>query len=320
MAQRTQLFNISIERRNARRAVWSDLYHFLIDRSWRHLLGLIALVYVTSNALFAGLYLLGADSVAGAHSFGDYFFFSVQTMSTIGYGTMAPHTTWANLLVTVQAFAGTLFIAVVTGLIFSKFARPTARVMWSRHIVFIERDGGRQLMFRMANERNNQIVDAQLRLVLARDHISSDGELMRRFYDVPLMRDRSLLFQLSWTAIHHINDDSPLAGMTPDEMRAESMQLICSLTGIDETSAQQVHSRHAYRPDDFVWDQRFADIIGHTEDGGRFIDYAHFDRLVPMGTRSEMAAATNAKPVPTAANAKPTTTAAPAPDTRKVGT
>jgi inward rectifier potassium channel len=288
MAPPRRNFSLPIERRHVRRAIWSDLYHFLIDRTWAALLGLIAAVYVVANTMFAGLYLLGHDSVAGAHDFADHFFFSVQTMSTIGYGTMAPRTTWAHLLVTTQAFSGTLFLAVVTGLIYSKFARPTARVLWSKNVVLFERDGVRQLMFRMANERANQIVDAQLRLVFARTELTVDGERMRRFYDLPLVRDRNVLFQLSWTAIHHVTPQSPLYGLTLEELRAGQIQLVASLLGIDETFAQQVHSRYVYTADDFVWDQRFADIIGITTDGLRYVDYERFHHLVPLGTPTEI--------------------------------
>jgi inward rectifier potassium channel len=289
MADSRRNYQLPIERRNTRRAIWSDLYHFLIDRSWSALLGLIGAVYLVANTLFAALYQLGTESVAGAHGFADHFFFSVQTMSTIGYGTMAPRTTWAHLLVTTQAFSGTLFLAVVTGLIYSKFARPTARVLWSKNVVLVERDGVRQLMFRMANERANQIVDAQLRLVLARTELTADGERMRRFYDLPLVRDRNVLFQLSWTAIHHVTPGSPLHGMSVEELRAAQTQLVASLLGIDETFAQQVHSRYVYTTDDFVWDQRFADIIGTTNEGLRYVDYDRFHDLVPIGTPTELA-------------------------------
>jgi inward rectifier potassium channel len=281
-----RLFSLTVERRNLRRAVWSDLYHHLIARSWARLLALIATVYLAANALFALLYLAGNEAVSGAHGFGEHFFFSVQTMSTIGYGTMAPRTTWAHVLVTFEAFAGTLFIAVVTGLVYSKFARPTARVMWSRHVVFIERDGGTQLMFRMANERANQIVEAQLRLVVARNETAADGERLRRIYDLPLLRDRNVFFALTWTAVHRITEDSPLYGLDFDQMRAQQMQLICSLVGVDETFAQTVHARKSYEPGDFVRDQRFADILGSDADGTRYLDYALFDELVPMGTRT----------------------------------
>ncbi|HEY1585239.1 MAG TPA: ion channel, partial [Polyangia bacterium] len=248
-----------------------------------------AAVYLVGNLLFAGLYILGGDCVMGASSFADYFFFSVQTLSTIGYGTMVPKTTYAHILVTFQAFGGTLFVALVTGLVFAKFSRPTSRVMWSKKVVLIERHGKRQLQFRMANERANQIVEAQLRVAVARNETAPDGERMRRFHDLVLQRDRNVIFALSWTAVHEIDDKSPLHGLGVDEMKVQGVQLVASLIGLDETFSQQVHARHAYVPEDFVYDMRFADIIGTEPDGSRYIEYAHFDKLVPMGTKTEIA-------------------------------
>src|SRR5439155_16865149 len=140
--------------------------------------------------------------------------------------------------------------------------------------------------FRTANERGNQIEEAQMRLVHSRTEVTSDGERLRRFFDLSLARDRNVLFVLSWTAVHYITPDSPLHGVSTEDMKAANMQLICSLIGIDETFAQQVHSRHAYEPQDIVTDHRFADIIGTTADGARYVDYARFDHLVPMGTRT----------------------------------
>jgi inward rectifier potassium channel len=282
---------IPVERRNVRRAVLSDLYHFLIDRSWRHLFALCATVYLAANLAFAGLYMLGGDCVSGASSFLEHFFFSVQTLSTIGYGTMAPTTTYAHALVTIQAFSGTIFLATTTGLVFAKFSRPTARVMWSKHAVIIQRGGKRLLMFRMANERANQIVEAQLRVAVARNELAPDGEPMRRFHDLTLVRDRNLVFVLTWTAMHEIDERSPLHGLSLADMAAQGAQLVCSLMGTDETFSQQVHARHYYVPEDLVLDRRFADILGTKPDGTRYVDYARFDELVPMAPAAPEVAA-----------------------------
>lgn len=276
----------SVVRRNQRRAFWTDLYHNLVGRSWWRLLGIIFGVYLVVNTVFAVLYAIGGDCVTGAHRFADLFFFSVQTLSTIGYGTMAPANLYAHSLVTLQAFLGTLFLAVVTGLVFSKFARPSARVRWTNKVVFVERDGQMQMMFRMANERANQIVEAQLNLVMTRSEVTSDGERQRRFYSLDLVRDHNVIFQLSWTAIHTVTDKSPLHGLTQQEMVDCELGLVCSLIGHDETYGQTVHSRHIYNARDFVYGQRFADIIGNDDDGTRWVDYARFDDLVPMGTKS----------------------------------
>ncbi|HEX8950433.1 MAG TPA: ion channel [Polyangia bacterium] len=287
MNRRPSMF-LGVERRNLRRAPLADLYHNLMARSWGRLLGLVAAIYLVTNVVFAALYRLGGDCIAGATSMKDYFFFSVETLSTIGYGTMAPKTTYAHVLVTFQAFGGTLFVAIVTGLVFAKFSRPTARVMWSKNVVLIERNGKRQLQFRMANQRANQIVEAQLRVALARTETAPDGERMRRFHDLELQRYRNVIFVLTWTAIHVIDEHSPLFGLTIAQMQEQGVQLIGSLIGLDETFSQQVHARHSYVPDDFVYDMRFADIIGTEPDGSRYVDYARFDTLVPMGTKTEL--------------------------------
>jgi inward rectifier potassium channel len=279
---RQQFTIFGIRRVGLRRAIWSDLYHYLIDKSWARLLGLLAGVYVLANLCFACLYLIGGDCIAGARAgeFSDAFFFSVQTLATIGYGSMSPRTGYAHILVTIEAFAGTLFVAVVTGLVFSKFSRPTSRVMWSDKAIITTRDGIRSLMFRVANIRANQIVEAQMRVALARNEKTQEGESVRRFYDLKLVRERNVMFMLTWTVIHPITPESPLYGLNVTQLRESQSQLVCSLIGIDETFAQTVHARHGYSADEIVSDHRFADIL-LDENGERIVDYAKFNDLVP---------------------------------------
>jgi inward rectifier potassium channel len=279
---RRQLPTLQIRRVGLEREVWSDLYHFLIDKSWIRLLGLIAFVYVVSNVVFAGLYLLGGNCIAGARlgHFGDAFFFSVQTLATIGYGSMSPATTYAHVLVTIEAFLGTLFVAVVTGLVFSKFSRPTSRVMWSKNAIITAREGVTSLMFRVANIRANQIVEAQVRVALARNAVTVEGEPVRRFYDLKLTRERNVMFVLTWTVVHQITPDSPLYGMSAEDWRTQRAQLVCSLIGIDETFSQTVHARHGYQPEDIAWNRQFADIL-REQDGERVVDYTLFHELKP---------------------------------------
>ena len=279
---RQTLSALNIRRIGLKRAVWSDLYHFLIDKSWARLLGLLATVYVVANVIFAGLYLVGGNCISGARpgSFSDAFFFSVQTLATIGYGTMSPGNAYAHLLVTVEAFAGTLFVAVVTGLVFSKFSRPTSRVMWSDKAIITMRDGVQSLVFRVANVRANQIVEAQIRVALARNEVTHEGERVRRFYDLKLVRERNVMFVLTWTVVHAITPDSPLHGLDAAKWKELGAQLITSLIGIDETFAQQVHARHAYSAGDIEWNRRFVDIL-REENGERLVDYARFNELVP---------------------------------------
>jgi inward rectifier potassium channel len=258
-----------------------DLYHHLLTASWPALLMTIAAAFAAVNAIFAVIYMLdrGIEN-ARPGSFADAFFFSVQTMATIGYGKLAPDTTLANILMTVEALTGLLGLAMVTGLVFAKFSRPTARVRFSRVAVISRRDGVPSLMFRMANVRGNRIVDATVHVVLARQEKTMEGEEVRRFFDLALQRYRNSIFSYSWTAIHPITETSPLHGQTRQSLERAGAEIIVSMTGLDESFGQTVHARHSYRPRDIEWGARLADILERTPQG-LVIDYSHFDDTVP---------------------------------------
>src|SRR5438477_900370 len=170
-----------------------DLYHFALRVSWWRFLLMSIVLYVTANALFALLYLIPGDAIANARpgSFADAFFFSIQTMATIGYGVMSPATFYANLLMTLETGVGSMLIAVATGLVFARFSRPTARVLFSQVAVIGPHNGVPTLSFRIANQRRNQILQAEVAVTLLRDERTAEGILVRRFYDLPLARYRS---------------------------------------------------------------------------------------------------------------------------------
>ena len=260
-----------------------DLYHSLLTCSWRSFFGLVLLAYLGANAVFALGYLAIGDGIEEARpgSFADAFFFSVQTMATIGYGKMAPRGLAANALVAVEALVGLLGLALVTGLVFAKFSRPTARVMFSRVAVVTTFDGVPSLLFRMANARGNQIVEAQVHLVFLRTERTPEGEEVRRVHDLHLRRSRSAFFQLTWLAVHPIDAASPFHGETPESLRAKEVDLVVSLTGVDESLSQTVHARHAYSPDQILFGHRFVDVLTWMPDGRRAIDYRKFDDTVP---------------------------------------
>jgi len=241
-------------------------------------LGLVTGLYLITNTLFAIAYLIGPDNIANARpgSFADAFFFSVQTMATIGYGAMFPKTLYANILVAIEAFVGLLGVAMATGLMFARFSRPTARVLMSQTAVIMPYNGIPTLMFRAANKRGNQILEARLWVTLIRDELTSEGYPMRRLYDMKLIRDHSPFFVLTWTAMHPLDEDSPLYGETPESLAQSNAEILISLTGIDETVAQTVHTRHVYAVRNIYWQHRFTDIISLTPDGQRVIDYTHF--------------------------------------------
>lgn len=263
---------------------WRDPYHLLLTIPWPGFLGLIALFYLTTNALFALAYLAGGDCIANARpgSFLDAFFFSVQTLASIGYGAMFPKTTYANIIVTIEAMMGLVGIAVLTGLAFARFSRPTARVIFSRVAVIAPHNRVPTLMFRAANKRRNQILEAQLRVYLMRDEVTTEGQFIRRFHELNLLRNQTPSFTLSWTAMHPIDELSPLYGMTPESLVATKTSIVVSLSGIDETVAQVLHARQTYAAHEILWNNQFVDIFYHTSDGHRYIDYNYFHDVVPL--------------------------------------
>jgi len=241
-------------------------------------------VWLLTNALFAGLYMLGGDCIQGAQpgAFWPCFFFSVQTLSTIGYGAMSPLTPYAHALVTVEALMGMLITALTTGLVFAKFAIPSARVLFSNPALITTFDGKRVFMFRVANERANQVVEASLRVSLLRDYTTAEGEYLRRFEDLPLTRSRSPVFALGWTAFHTIDDSSPLHGLDQQGLEDINASFLAVLSGTDDTLAATVHARHAYDHSDVVFDQRFVDVVSASPDGQRIFDYTRFHQTEPL--------------------------------------
>jgi inward rectifier potassium channel len=267
-----------------RRPWFGDLYYFMLRISWcSFLLGGVAL-YIAANAGFALLYLLQPGAVGGARpgSFADAFFFSVQTIGTIGYGQLVPATLYANLLVTLETASGLMFLALATGLVFARFSRPTARMLFSRVAVIGPHNGRPTLSLRLANQRRNQILQAEVAATLVRDERTAEGVLIRRFYDLPLARYRSPVFALTFTVLHEIDRDSPLYGASAASLEAQNVELVVTASGIDETIAQRVHARTSYLSDEIRWGHRFVDVIGWTEDGRRVIDYRRFHDTVPL--------------------------------------
>jgi len=264
--------------------VFEDLYHrVLVAPWWLFFLG-AGVAYFAANALFAVLYLLQPGSITGARagSFPDAFFFSVQTMGTIGFGVYAPATTYANLMVTLESLVGLLSLAIMTGITFAKFARPTSRVMFTNKAVIGRRDGERYLMFRMANARHNTITEASLKAVLLMDIVTREGERMRTPVSLPLVRESNPFFRLSWTASHRIDEKSPFyePGAIA-RLKEKNALILLTLTGLDETIAATIHARQNYGLEDIVENARFADIISVDPDTTRVIDYTKMHDVVP---------------------------------------
>jgi inward rectifier potassium channel len=267
-----------------KRQWFTDLYHRALTISWPRFFVLGTAIYLLANFVFAALYMLQPGSITNAHpgAFSDVFFFSVQTMATIGYGVLSPATLYANLLMTAETAIGLLFVALMAGLAFGRFSRPTARVMFSRVAVIGPVNGKPTLTIRLANVRRNQMLAAQVSATLVRDERTEEGALLRRFYDLKLLRDRSPIFAMTFTAMHEIDANSPLYGATAAMLHEMYAELVVTASGIDEVLVQPVHARTSYLPHEILWNHRFTDVLGYTQDGRRAIDYARFHDTVSL--------------------------------------
>jgi inward rectifier potassium channel len=261
-----------------RRGGLTDLYHTVLRIPLWGLLLALAAVYVGLNLVFAGLYLLDPHGVTGLRP-GDFLgavFFSVQTISTVGYGVMAPSSLYANLVVMLECFVSLLLVAVTTGVVFAHVSKPTARVLFSKVATITLFDGLPHLMFRAINERSNMILEAEVMLNLARQVITAEGRTWRRFQDLEVTRRRSPLFALSWTIMHPLDESSPLFGASPESLAGEDAEIVVVISGVDDTFAQRIHARHAYAASDIIWDKEFENVLSVEPDGRWVLDYRKF--------------------------------------------
>ena len=259
-----------------------DLYHRFLRTSWPVALAAVVLGFLAINLLFALAYAaLGGVDGARPGSLFDAYAFSVETMATIGYGEMHPASPAAHLLVIIEAIVGLLVTALVTGLAFTKFSQPTARIVFSEKIAFGPVNGVPTLSFRVGNERNNRILEATVRVVVVRTERTQEGNLFYKMYDLPLVRERSPALTRSWNAMHTVEPGSLLHGSTPDSFLRDEIELIVTVVGTDDTSLQPVHARKRYLDGDVAWGARLADVLSLRDDGAFVLDLGHFHTVTP---------------------------------------
>jgi inward rectifier potassium channel len=256
-----------------------DLYHLLLRAPWWADLMALSAAFLGANLIFAWAFSV-VGGVAGAHGFWDRFFFSVQTMGTIGYGAMYPQSPGAEVVVTVVALTQIFLMAVTTGLVFAKFSIPRARVNFAVHPVIAPYDGMPTLQFRIGNQRASRMLEATVRVVLMRTERTQEGVTMYRMYDVTLERERSPALSRSWTVLHKIGAGSPMYGATPETLERDEVELWVTLTGIDETSAQLLNAQKRYFAREIRWGARHADLLSERADGGLRMDMGRFHDLV----------------------------------------
>ena len=277
--------SFNVERRGLRLASSLSLYHALLTTTWTRFMFLVVASFLLCNGAFAVAYLLcGPGALVGVGQPGLWraFFFSVETFSTIGYGIVGPSGLAANLVVTAEALVGLLWLALATGLLFARFSRPTARILFSRRAVVAPYRGGTAFEFRIANARSSQLIEVEAKVLFARFE-QARGRAVRRFYQLDLERESVVFFPLAWTIVHPISEASPLHGLTSDDLRASDAEFLVLLSGIEEAFAQRVHARSSYKWDEIVWGARFSDILHHPT--GRepiTIDVGRLDSIEPI--------------------------------------
>jgi inward rectifier potassium channel len=251
-------------------------YQQLLTMSWTGFLGMVAVVYLICNLLFAVAYVAcGSDALLGPGSnmlggqFSQAFFFSVQTFATIGYGQIGPNGFGPNAVVTAEALVGLMFQALATGLLFARFSRPTASILFSRSALIAPYNDGLSLQFRIANRRKNQIIQLEAQVLYSAMEPDGRGGRVRRYYPLPLERNKVTFFPLTWTIVHPITDTSPLGGKTAEDLLNAEAEILVLLSGIDDTFAQTVHARSSYRADEITWHARFVSIYVKGESGSR---------------------------------------------------
>jgi inward rectifier potassium channel len=281
--QHIRLGDREIEARGLAGGFWSDLYYRSMTVSWPGFFAGAAIIFIVLNSAFALLYSLGNQPVANAvpDRFLDLMYFSIETLATVGYGDMHPQTDYGHLVATVEIFTGMSFLAVMTGLVFSRFSRPRARFMFAQYPIVAAHEGQPTLMIRVANARHNIISGAIARLWLIRGERTAEGQFFRRYYELDLLRNENPIFALSWTIFHVIDEDSPLHGASPDDLAQAEALLVLTISGLDDSSAQQLNARRSYSQDYIRWRHRYVDISSNAEDGTLLLDYSKFHDVRP---------------------------------------
>lgn len=265
------------------RRFWSDIHHHAINVTWPTFFVLCAAIFGIFNLFFAGLYAIGEEPIANLDppGFLGLFYFSIETLSTVGFGAMYPRTEYGHLLNAVEIFVGMVLMAVLTGLVFTRFSKPRARMVFARHPVITKHQGTRTLMIRLANERNNTIIGASAKLWLARNERSAEGLTLRVYRELPLFHGENPSFSATWMVFHEIVADSPLAHASREALAADAAALILTVGGVDETTLQDLNARRVYPMNWVRWNHHYADILSTGPDGRVKVDHTKFHEVQP---------------------------------------
>ena len=240
-----------------------DLYYVMIKASWLKFFFFVSIAYLVINLIFALIYFLSPAVIANisSNSLWEFFLFSFQTSTTIGYGYFLPQSNSAHIIVILDAMSGIFYAAIITGLAFAKFSRPSAKILFSNKVVFTTFDEQPAIMFRLANGRDSHIIDANINISALIPYETKEGLKLRRSYNLELLSDKNPTFSLSWTAIYIIKDNCPLKTLSFEEIINQDVLFTISFTGIDEILSQAVHSNYRFDKGNFVQAKKIKDIL-----------------------------------------------------------
>jgi inward rectifier potassium channel len=282
--------SVNIKRKGLATFNTADTYHTLITMSWPKFWLVVLSGYLITNLIFASIYvMIGSESLDGASAhngmshFLDSFFFSAQTISTVGYGHISPKGVTANSVAAFESMMGLLAFALATGLLYGRFSKPSAKIIYSENILVSPyRENGQGLMFRLANIRRNVLIDLFVEVIFSYNEIVN-GEPVRRFFPLKLERRNVSLLTLNWTVVHPLNEDSPMIDMTDEELVSAEASISVLLKAFDDTFSQTVHSRAAYQANDIVRGAKFAPMFNRDNDGRIVLDMSKINVYNKVG-------------------------------------
>jgi len=278
-AGRTEFLKI-----NAASRGWRDTYHWILCLSWPRFIALLLGIYFTINVIFATAYALGGPCIGEMEpgSFPAALFFSIETLATVGYGHMYPATAYGHIVTTIEIIVGMFWVAVITGLIFVRFARPTARILFSDCVLIAPFDGRLSLMYRVANLRHTSMAEAEFRMLYSRDERVKEGEDIRRFYELKVYPERMISFPAALIIRHTIDEHSPMFGVTPESLEKEDAFFVASTLALELVMAASVQSAKDYSWDEVRFGERFVDVYTEVEGGRLTVDYGRLQETEPV--------------------------------------
>ncbi len=253
---------------------WDNVYFYLVTMRWKYFFGLVLLSYFLLNLGFTWLYvaigighLQGIERAGFWEDFANVYFFSTQTLTTVGYGHISPIGYATNVVASLESFTGLLTFALISGLLYGRFSRPSAKIVFSEHLLVAPYRGGQGLMFRMGNARKSELIETDVRLILSMNQTDENGASVRKFWDLTLEFAKVSFFSLSWTVVHGLTEESPLFGFNTEDLLEANAEFLVLVKGTDETNEQLVHARRSYVADEIIWNARFKPVIARNGSG-----------------------------------------------------